>query len=86
MDITIPLTTEQTAAIQSLAGEYNTQAKTSLTVDEYATQIILGVVNAKVDSLFDASVKSLADSAAKLSYEARTALIAQVQTAIAAAS
>lgn len=80
MNLNIPFTTEQVAALESLAAECG------MTADEYATKVILGVVNARVDALFDASVKALADDAAKLNYETRKALIAQVQTSIAAAS
>lgn len=77
MNLNIPFTTEQVAALESLAAECG------MTADEYATKVILGVVNARVDALFDASVKALADAAAPLSYEKRTELIAQVQTTIA---
>lgn len=86
MNLNISLNPEQTRALESLAAEYNTQAKTSLTTEEYASQVILGVVNARVYARFDASVKELADASAKLSYETRMALIAQVQNSIAAAS
>ena len=86
MDITIAFTSEQLAAIQSLAGESNTQAKTSLAAGEYAAKVILGVVNARVHALFDQSVKLLADAAAKLKHATSVALTAQVQALIATAS
>jgi hypothetical protein len=83
MNLTLPLTPEQEAALATLTTDYNVQSGEALTPAEYTVKVVLGVVNAKVDALFDQSVKALADAAAPLSYEKRTELIAQVQTAIA---
>ena len=78
MNISITLDEEQTDALESLRLAYDE----NLTVEEYLSTVLMGVINSEVNRKFEVAAAGLVSDAKSLPYQTRLGLIAQVRAAV----
>ena len=82
MNISITLSTEQTAALDDLLASHNESLESPASAEVYLAAVLMGIIDHKVDRRFEATASNLVNASKQLPYESRIALIAQVQAAI----
>jgi len=75
MNILNSLTTQQQTALQALTVAYNTQAKASLTTEQFVELVIVNQINAKISTDLSTQAQQITDAASALPLDKQAALI-----------
>lgn len=80
MNLTITLNTEETGALTDLVEAYNRNREEPVSPQVYLQTVLLGIINDKVKTNFEAAASQLVAAAKSVPYEQRLELIALVQS------